>query len=99
MLGLILAAFVYNCPVVVDHTQNMSVTIYYDHNSDDLYEYSTDSILLPGTYDVNTPANPIEGHPVGILWSDGTFCGRYPGLLFEDGFESGNAEKWNWSTE
>lgn len=104
MLGLILAAALIASPPVIDPfcpTKALggilSVEVFYDHRlpSGEPYTFFTSMLVLPGSYDLTN----IQGHPVGAEWSTGVFCGRRGGLVFQDGFEAGGTEKWDWSTE
>jgi hypothetical protein len=91
MLSRLILAAVYSCPVLVGFTHVVAVNVYYEHEGIDgrAYSYRTVQLLEPGLYDV-VP----EGHPVGIEWSDGTFCGLRAELVFRDNFESGSTAKW-----
>lgn len=91
MFGMILAAFIYSCPVVIDSPQEVSVKVYYQHEGQDgrAYSYRAVQFLDSGSYDV-VP----EGHPCGVQWTPGPFCGVRADLVFRDGFESGSTGKW-----
>lgn len=98
MLGLILFA-VSLCPVVMTApgsvTQIVTATVYYDHQAPDgrAYRYVAGVLYTgPATYTVEA-----EGHPVGVQWNAGEyeFCGRFPGLIFGDGFETSNTQQWD----
>ena len=92
MLALFAAAAIYSCPVCIDWTQTLCLTVYYEHEGEDghPYEFRRVNLVDPGCYDAN-----VEGHPVRILWSTGVACGRLPSLLFRDGFETSTAERWD----
>lgn len=92
MFGLIFAAAVYSCQVYIPTPQSVSVKVYYQHEDQDgrAYTYRALQFLDTGSYDV-VP----EGHPCGVQWSSGTFCGVLPDLVFRDGFESNSTGKWS----
>jgi hypothetical protein len=91
MLGIVLAAAVYSCPIVVGYAHPVGLNVYYEHEGSDgrAYLFHRVDLLFPGTHNVS-----VEGHPVGVEWSDGTFCGNRPELLFRDGFETGTTDRW-----
>lgn len=92
MLGMILAAAIYSCPIEIEWPRMIEVSVYYEHEGEDgrAYTYRAVQFLTAGVYDVIP-----EGHPCGIEWSDGPFCGLRAGLVFRDNFESGTTEKWD----
>jgi hypothetical protein len=98
MFELILAT-VLLCPTMLTApgpTGNLvTATVYYDHEAPDgqAYRYIAGVLYTePGTYTVEA-----EGHPIGVQWNAGEyeFCGRLPGLVFRDGFETSNTQKWD----
>jgi len=102
MKSLLLAALVLSCPLAIpEGMHHVILTSYYSHapptdSPEPTYTSSASGYYIgPGIADETS-----EGHPVAHeWWLDGVLvkrCGEPPaGILFIDGFESGNTGRWN----